>query len=259
MSIDLKYSCFDFDNNILHMDTNLFMERLENGKWVPVKVTPEEFVNIKSFPNYRPFENDWIKAFVEFSDKGERGEDAFIEDIKKSLDEKAYGPSYDDFIECVIEARIFAIITARSHKESTIRKGIEYIIKSVLSDTQLKEMKDNIKKYKKLFKVEVRSNNLLKFYLDQCVFVGVSSPDFEILLHQNNINVIDTPSAKMLAFRMFVKKVRSYSRRNIKIGFSDDDHKNIKSIKKLVRALELEYPKIDFSVFHTLNGKKDVS
>lgn len=259
MSIDLKYFVFDFDDNILHMDTVLHMEKKVNRKWEKIKISPEEFVHLKDHPNYRPIDNDWSKCFIEFSDEGRRKESAFIKDIQKALKKNRLGPSFDDFIECLIEARIFAIITARSHKSSTIRNGIEYIIDNVLSDDQIKEMKANIKKFREHFR-EHRTNNLIKSYLDECEFIGVSSPNFEIMLHQHDINVIDTPAAKMLAFKMFVKKVRSFTRRNIQIGFSDDDHKNIRSIKKVVKALETEYPKIDFSVFHAYEGeKKDVT
>jgi hypothetical protein len=259
VSIKLKYFVFDFDDNILHMDTSLHMEKKVRGKWQKVKISPEKFVYLKDHPNYRPEDNDWDKCFIEFSDEGERKEQAFINDIKKALKRKNFGPSFDDFIECIIEGRIFAIITARSHKSKTIRKGIEYIIDNVLSDQQIKEMKANIKKFREHFRKR-RTNNLIRSYLDNCEFIGVSSPNFEILLHQHDINVIDTPSAKMLAFRMFVKKVRSFSKRDIRIGFSDDDHKNIKSIKKVVKALQDEYPKIDFNVFHAYEGeKKDVT
>jgi len=259
MAFKLEYYCFDFDDNILHMDTALHMEKRESSEWKKIKISAEEFVHLKEHPSYRPVNNNWNECFIEFSDHGKRKDSAFVDDIKKALTKKRFGPSFDDFIQCLIEARIFAIITARSHKSKTIRKGVEYIIDNVLTDDQKTLMKKNIRRFRKHFK-KSRTNNLIRSYLDNCEYIGVSSPDFEILLNRNSINIIDTPSAKMLAFRMFVKKVRSFSKRDIQIGFSDDDHKNIRSIKKVINALEKDYPKIDFNVFHAYEGeKKDVT
>lgn len=258
MGKKLKYFVFDFDDNILHMNTRLYMEKKINNSWEKVIIYPDEFVDIKEDLNFRPIDNNWNKAFIEFSDRGRRGEKAFISDIKKSLNKNSFGPCYEDFIKCIVEARIFSVITARSHSSLTIRKGVEYIINNQLTPSQLKEMKENIKSFRKIFK-EQRTNNLLKSYLDQCMFfgVGIDSPDFEYFLVEHGIDGIDTPNAKKIAFKIFVERVRSYSKRKIDIGFSDDDPKNIKSIKDVIKEIEKDYPRIDFSVFHSYGGKKN--
>src|SRR5690606_35019183 len=96
------------------------------------------------------------------------------------------GPSWEDFIECLINGSLFSIITARGHESNTMRLGIEWIIDNVMSNDDLYEMYNNLLKFTYLFKEEdsfdrilrgkPSDNKLFKLYLDNCDFVGVSAP-----------------------------------------------------------------------------------
>lgn len=82
----LQYFIFDYDDNLLIMDTPLHFQHFENGRWVNKDITSTEFADIrKTYPDNYMDNNEWKadkKSFHEFGDTGSRGTNAFLETQK---------------------------------------------------------------------------------------------------------------------------------------------------------------------------------
>ena len=144
----LYYYAFDWDDNIIHMPTIIHMEHLIDGKWVAEDVSTDMYAVIrKDNTNWRPINNNSYESLLEFRDTGKRGDNAFIEDCIISIKNKDFGPSWKDFISCIKNGSIFAIITARGHMSITLRKAIEYIINNVMTDDDIDMMYNNLIKF----------------------------------------------------------------------------------------------------------------
>jgi hypothetical protein len=256
----LLYYAFDWDDNILNMPTKIHMDYLVDGEWIPTKVSTAEFAEVRNDKdNWRI---DYDIAFNEFRDQGERGDDAFLEDTKTAISQGKFGPAWNDFIECLSNGSIFAIITARGHEAPAMRKGIEWIIDNVLTEEHLYQMYNQLLKFSYIFgetnienerilKGQPSKNILIGSYLDSCEYVGVSSP--------SRGGSPDNPEkSKEDALLEFKTKVNDYAKRvgiSAKIGFSDDDLKNVKHIEDLIDSLHNEqFPNI---VEFVVKGTKD--
>lgn len=259
----LKYYAFDWDDNILYMPTKILLEKFENGDWIDMPpVSTYEFAEIRSkidSVNIRLKNGNPDDAFCEFKDYGERGDMAFSMDTSISIANKNFGPSWEDFIECLISGSLFAIITARGHESHSIRKGVEYIIDNYLSYDDLTIMYANLHKYIYLFrsKGEFRrilegtpsNNKLISLYLDNCEFVGVSAP--------SRTGTAENPEeAKELALMDFMRKINNFVDKigyKAKLGFSEDDPKNFERIEASIVSIHKElFPYIlDFTLKKT--------
>lgn len=259
----LLFYSFDWDDNILNMPTVIHMEKLIDGEWVPTDVSTSEFAEVRNDKeNWRILDNDPDKAFSEFRDSGPRGDKAFLEDMKKAIAQSNFGPSWDDFIECLVNGSIFSIITARGHEEGPMRMGIEWIIDNILTENEKHEMYSNLLKFAYLYKDDIDKesrilkNNpsdspVFKNYLDYCDFIGVSSPSRE--------GSADNPEqAKVTALLQFKNKINNLAGQigyKAKIGFSDDDLGNVKHIEDLVDNLKHEeFPNI---IHYVVKGTKN--
>ena len=80
-------------------------------------------------------------SFNEFRD-----ENKFYSDLKKALQDKQYGPSFEKFKESLIYGNPFAIITARSTRPEIIQNGVKLFIGEVLNEKEMESMLDNIRR-----------------------------------------------------------------------------------------------------------------
>lgn len=258
----LLFYSLDWDDNILNMPTVIHMENLVNGNWVPKDVSTAEFAEVRSdSDNWRILHNDGEQAFCEFRDAGPRGETAFLQDVKVAISMGSLGPAWDDFIECLKNGSIFGIITARGHESPAMRLAIEWIIDNELSESDLYEMYNNLRKFVYLYNTDIThdrimrgspsKNPLVSAYLDKCDFVGVSSPS-------RAGSASNPEKAKEVALMEFSAKINRLARSigmSAKIGFSDDDLKNVKHIEDLIDNLHSE----EFShiIHFVVKGTKD--
>jgi len=256
----LLYYAFDWDDNILNMPTKIHMDHLVDGEWIPTSVSTAEFAEVRNDKdNWRI---DYDIAFNEFRDQGERGDKSFLEDVKSAIYQSRFAPAWDDFIECLTNGSVFAIITARGHEAPAMRMGVEWIIDNVLTEEQLYQMYNQLMKYsyffgdtnvegERILRGQPSKNPLISSYLDSCEYVGVSSP--------SRGGSPDNPEkSKEDALLEFKTKVNDYAKRvgiSAKIGFSDDDLKNVKHIEDLIDSLHNEqFPNI---VEFVVKGTKD--
>lgn len=269
--LELKYYMFDWDDNILHMPTRIHLERRAGSGWEPVSVTTAEFARIRrDTVNYRPRAGDWDSAFVDFYDVGHRGPRAFLEDTRAALrpiiEGRAKGaPSFRTFKRALVEGRLFAIITARSHSGAAIRRGVEYFIRSALTPAEKQRMLRNLRKYIRYFGGDPGRDGdaqVLKNYLDLNHYRGVSSPEFQKLMGRK-LGCSESPElAKMMAIRLFVKHVvkQMKNRRGdetVSVGFSDDDPHNIAAVEDYLRKeLGRAFPAFKFVVYDTSDRRR---
>lgn len=258
----LLFYAFDWDDNILNMPTVIHMDNLVDGEWVPTDVSTAEFADVRNdAQNWRLISNDPDRAFCEFRDSGPRGESAFLTDAKEAINKGSLGPAWDDFMECLKNGSIFAIITARGHEAPAMRKGIEWIIDNKLTKSDLYEMYNNLKKFVYLYKNDIpherimrgnpSNNALVKAYLDKCDFVGVSSPSRA----GSAANPEKAKEDALLQFNAKINRLASSIGMKAKVGFSDDDLKNVKHIEDLIDNLhQEEFPHI---IHFVVKGTKD--
>jgi hypothetical protein len=257
----LMYYAFDHDDNILNMPTVIHMDKLVNGQWVPTDVSTAEFAMVRGdSENWRITNNDPVAAFSEFRDFGPRGENAFLEDVKKAVYDRKFGPSWDDFVECLSNGSLFAIITARGHESESMRMGFEWIIDNALTEKNLFDMYNNLLKfsylyregeYDRILKGKPSQSPLVKLYLDNCDFIGVSAPS-------RGGSPGNPEKAKEEALIKFKEKVNNLASRiglHAMIGFSDDDLGNVKHIEDVVDNIKKEqFPNI---IKYVVKGTKD--
>ena len=256
----MKYSAFDWDDNILFMPTVIHMEQLVNDEWVPKDVSTDEFAKVRTSDNWRPIqdeEGNWL-AFYEFRDFGPRGNQAFIEDMKVAIQNKSFGPSWDAFIHCLTQGSIFAIITARGHEPDTLRAGVEWIIYNYLTDEQRTEMGANLTAFMDMFLPnydimrESSLQTMVSAYLDKCDFVGVSASSFADKFP--GIDPTNPEEAKGAALTEFVDRIKRYGEMaggDVEVGFSDDDLKTLDFVNKHFNELNKVYDDIIFHLYDT--------
>ena len=255
----LLFYAFDFDDNILIMPTPIHLDKKEGDSWKPIIASTAEFAQVRGDKeNYRLQNNDGDQAFCEFRDFGPRGPNAFLIDVKNAISQKRLGPAWNDFVECLTNGCVFAIITARGHESESMKEGVKYIIDNALSSDQQNEMYNNLLKfayifnsgedYGRILRGKPSQSKLVQEYLNQCDFVGISSPS-------RGGNTENPEKAKEEALLEFHDKINRFAHNvgmKAKIGFSDDDLKNIKHIEDLYGNLHKErFPNI---VQYTVKG-----
>jgi hypothetical protein len=265
----LLYYAFDVDDNILNMPTVIHMEHLVDGEWVPEDVSTARFAEVRSdSENWRILNGNPEEAFSEFRDNGPRGDNAFLMDVKEAISRGSFGPAWDDFVECLTSGALFAIITARGHEPAGMRKGIEYIVDEVLDRDQQQEMYDHLLAYLYKFKADnlddvdrilrgrPSQDSIVKAYLDNCDLVGVSAPS-------RGGSPSNPEKAKEDALLEFADKANRFAGMvglPAKIGFSDDDKKNVEHIENVAAlAKELHHEKFTNIVEFVVKNTNDPS
>jgi hypothetical protein len=254
---NLRMYVFDWDDNILRMPTEVKMEKNENGKWVPLRVSTEDFAHFRTDPNYRTTPD----SFSDFTNN-----EAFLIDAKKAINNKSFAPSYKKFIESLIYANPFAINTARGHSPNTLKEGVKLFIQMVLSDDEKMMMINNIKKELPQSLVKgLNDKQLIDLYLDEMgEFYPVTSEEFGDRFGLNVKGGASNPeNSKKVAIAHFVEKVfknvekliQSGEYTKVSFGFSDDDVRNVKATVELLEdELSKMYPEIHFVIYDTSDG-----
>ena len=265
---ELLYYAFDWDDNILHMPTEIF---LSNDKGEEVGMSTQDFAEYRSIIGVENFEYNGqvITGYAKDSFRYFRDEvepKIFVKDVEKAINNRMFAKSYDKFKKCLTTGSLFSIITARGHESGPnnnsgpMREGVEFII-SKFSPIERASMMDHLKMYSHLFNQPIKSDDdLINDYLDQCQFIGVSAP--------SRGGKPDNPEkSKEDAFLEFVKKCDNYAKELeedfnksgenwkvvAKVGFSDDDPGNVGHMDEVLKELHNEtYSNVkEFYLFDT--------
>jgi hypothetical protein len=149
------------------------------------------------------------------------------------------GPAWSDFVEAINNGSIFAIVTARGHTPSMLKESVYKLIKQNKHGLDSNQLAKNLLKYRDLADEEKLSKDqLIRSYLDMCRFHPVSFGEGSATNpEQGKINAMEE-------FVSYVKKLshslqeKAFMKNKISnyftpfIGFSDDDVRNIESMKK---------------------------
>lgn len=234
---DLKYYAFDWDDNIVHMPTKIM---LKNDEGDEVGMSTEDFANYRGKIGKENFEYNG-DTIVGFSDDPFRffrteGDKQFIIDAMNAK----VGPAFDDFREAINNGSIFAIITARGHNPETIKQAVYNYIVSDFKGIDKDELVKNLKKYRSFVGEEqMDDEQLIKTYLELNRYHPVSFGDEKGALNpeEAKIDAMETfvnyikGMAGLLEKKAFLKKDIG-NKFTPKIGFSDDDPKNVEVMKK---------------------------
>jgi len=250
----MKYYAFDWDDNLMYMPTKIYLKD-EDGN--SVGMSTEDFAEYRSEIGKEPFEYEGhtIVGFDEeaFRDFRVTGDKKFLVDAMKA----PTGPAWDDFVEAVNNGSIFAIVTARGHTPSILKNSVYNLIKKNKHGLNEKELVKNLRKYRDIADEEDMSDDeLLRTYLEMCKWHPVSFGEG---------SAANPEELKVSAMKQYMEYVRNLSQRLQEkaymknkisnyftpfIGFSDDDLKNIETMKKHFDD------ESGLDIYHTGGGKK---
>ena len=250
----MKYYAFDWDDNLMYMPTKIYLKD-EDGN--SVGMSTEDFAEYRSEIGKEPFEYEGhtIVGFDEeaFRDFRVTGDKKFLVDAMKA----PTGPAWDDFVEAVNNGSIFAIVTARGHTPSILKNSVYNLIKKNKHGLNEKELVKNLRKYRDIADEEdMTDDELLRTYLDMCKWHPVTFGEG---------SAANPEELKVSAMKQFMEYVRNLSQRLQEkaymknkisnyftpfIGFSDDDLKNVETMKKHFDD------ESGLDIYHTGGGKK---
>jgi len=202
-------------------------------------MSTEDFADYRTEIGNQPFEyNDHTivgfadEPFRYFRDKGDK---QFIVDAMLAKP----GPAWPDFVEAINNGSIFSIVTARGHNPNVLKQGVYNYIVSNTNGINSNELIKNLEKYRDLAdEEEISKSEMIKEYLDMCRFYPVSFGEG---------SATNPEEGKIKALKEFVQYVKDVSKRIQKkaflknkisnyfvpkVGFSDDDVRNVDVVKK---------------------------
>jgi hypothetical protein len=232
----MKYYAFDWDDNLMFMPTKIY---LKDDKGKSVGMSTEDFAEYRTEIGKEPFdyEGHTIVSFDKepFRDFGVLGDKQFLKDAMTA----PTGPAWDDFVEAINNGSIFAIVTARGHTPSMLKEGVYRLIKQNKYGLDSNQLAKNLLKYRDLADEEKLSKDqLIRSYLDMCRFHPVSFGEGSATNpEQGKINAMEEfvsyvrNLSHSLQQKAFMKnKISNYF--TPFIGFSDDDVRNVETMKK---------------------------
>jgi hypothetical protein len=237
---DMKYYAFDWDDNIVHMPTKIIVID-KNGE--EFGMSTDDFAEYRHMIGKEPFEykGNEIVGYADspFRNFRSGGDKNFLVDAMKAK----VGPAFYDFREAINNGSIFAIITARGHNPNTIKEAIYNYIISGFNGIDKEQLIKNLKKYRTFVDEEDMSDEeLIRSYLELNKYHPVSFGDEEGAVNPEEAKVEAMEEfvsyikamAAVLNKKVFLKKgVRNnFIPKELSIGFSDDDPKNIEVMKK---------------------------
>lgn len=255
---DLKYYAFDWDDNILTMPTEIML-LTDDG--YEVGMSTEDFAEYRHRIGVEDFEykGKTVSGYAEdpYRNFSVSGDKRFVIDSMMA----ETGPSWNDFVECINGGSIFAIITARGHTPTVLKESIFNLIMKDHKGISKDLLITNLKKYRDLSGEKLGDDvQLIKDYLDLCKYHPVTYGEG---------NASNPEEGKIKAFKEFISYIKemseklgkkAYLKNDIKnnfiprLGFSDDDPKNIESMKDFI---DKDNPDdVDISMYLTKGGSK---
>ena len=287
---DLNYYAFDWDDNIAFMPTKIIVLTENEDE---IGMSTEDFAEHRHQIGVEPFnyKGTTVVGYANnpFRNFRTEGDKRFIIDSMIA----SPGPSWNDFVECINGGSIFAIITARGHNPETLKEAVlNYIISNHLGINS-KVLVENLKKYRGLqtqgmFEtvrdLKYDDKELIMDYLDMCKFHPVSfgagsaaSPEEEKnkalqkfiiyckqqardlvqdILNKNPNKKLEDISPKFkndVNMNEPTQDIEEFVSRNVSIGFSDDDPRNIQASSEFLKK---EYEKSPVNLYLTKGGTK---
>ena len=253
----IKGYAFDIDDNLLHTDLKVFVERevikqTEKGTesvWVEEEIPDKELKSTIQKPGYRLPNGDREQAF-----RWLRAPGAMKQDLLNALNADKIGPSWKNFKKANINARPLWLITARGNQVYDLIESHQALLYEGLTAEEHDQFKENMNKH-----VGTKTKNLDKLiakYLEMSYYAPCSNSEFA---EKSNIpHTLSVPARKVLAFDNFVASLPEHPiyRKYIvsQIGFSDDSLENIYAMQEAMQTNFVQkYPDIMFTIYDTNN------
>jgi hypothetical protein len=232
----MKYYSFDWDDNLMFMPTKIYLKD-KNGK--SVGMSTEDFAEYRTEIGKEEFEYEGhtIIGFDEdpFRDFRVTGDKNFLIDAMKA----PTGPAWSDFVEAINNGSIFSIITARGHTPSILKQAVYNLIKKNMHGIDSNLLAKNLLKYRNLADEDkLTKDQLIRTYLDMCRFYPVSFGEGSATNpEQGKINAMEefVTYVRQMSHQLQTKALMKNKISNYFtpfIGFSDDDVRNVESMKK---------------------------
>ena len=232
----MKYYSFDWDDNLMFMPTKIYLND-NNGK--SVGMSTEDFAEHRTQIGKDEFgyKGHTIIGFDEnpFRDFSVAGDKKFLTDAMK----EPTGPAWSDFVEAINNGSIFSIVTARGHTPSILKQAVYNLIKKNMHGIDSNQLAKNLLKYRNLADEDkLTKDQLIRTYLDMCRFYPVSfgegsatNPEQgKINAMEEFVNYVKQMSYQLQTKALMKNKISNYF--TPFIGFSDDDVRNVESMKK---------------------------
>jgi hypothetical protein len=239
-SPDMKYYAFDWDDNIVSMPTKIM---LKNSDGEEVGMGTDDFAEHRHDIGKKDFKYKG-NIIVGYTDKPFRyfkteGDKQFLIDAMKAKP----GPAFNDFRESINNGSIFAIITARGHNPETLKQAVYNYIVSGFNGIDKDQLVKNLRKFRTFADEEDMSDNdLIKSYLELNRYnpvsfgdpKGAENPEEAKIIAMDDFVSYVRGMAAMLNKKAYIKKDlgNKFSPKMPKIGFSDDDIRNVDAMKK---------------------------
>jgi hypothetical protein len=250
---DMKYYAFDWDDNIVYMPTEIIL--IDNND-DEVGMSTHDFAKYRGDIGKTEFKYRGT-TIVNYADLPFRqfkvtGDEQFLKDILIAK----IGPAFDDFKEAVNNGSIFSIITARGHNPETLKKAVKIYIEENFNDISKKKVIHNLNKYRDLIPSQ-SDIDIIDEYLDLCKFYPVSfgsgsaaNPEVEKVKALKEFYEYCKEMANEIKKAFEFKNEVSGESLKFSIGFSDDDMKNIETMKNSINKPEL-------TIYSTNKGTKE--
>jgi hypothetical protein len=142
-------------------------------------------------------------------------------------------------VEAINNGSIFSIVTARGHTPSVLKQAVYNLIKKNMHGIDSNQLAKNLLKYRELADEDkLTKDQLIRTYLDMCRFYPVSFGEGSATNpEQGKINAMEEfvnyvkQISNQLQKKAFMKnKISNYF--TPFIGFSDDDVRNVETMKQ---------------------------
>ena len=234
----MKYYAFDWDDNIVHMPTKIVL-KTEDGD--EIGMSTDDFAEYRQDIGKKPFDYKG-DVVVDFADDAFRnfrteGDKDFLIDTMTAKK----GPAFNDFKEAINNGSVFSIITARGHNPNTLKEAVYNYIINGFGGIDKDQLIKNLKKYRTFSDEEDMSDDdLIRSYLELNKYHPVSFGNDESAASPEELKVMAMDEfvgyvkglAALLNKKAFLKKDigNKFIPEQPKIGFSDDDLKNLEKI-----------------------------
>lgn len=235
----MKYYAFDWDDNIVHMPTEIV---LKNEEGEEVGMSTQDFAKYRHEVGKKDFDykGEKIVGYAEnpFRNFRTEGDKTFLLDAMKA----DVGPAFDDFKEAINNGSIFSIITARGHNPKTLKQAVYNYIVSGFNGIDKDQLIKNLRKYRTFVDEEDMSDSeLIKSYLELNKYHPVSfgtgaeanPEELKVMAMDDFVSYIKGMAA-LLNKKAYLKKDmgNKFVPHKPTIGFSDDDPRNVEVMKK---------------------------
>lgn len=248
-----KAYAFDIDENLLHTNCTVFVERWNGSKLetceIPESELKAKLADGRTYPNNDPEECFRNMRF---------GNGKLTQDLFDALAAGAYGPAWERFKLANLQASPIGIITARGHPIEDLKAAHRAILHEVFTTEEKEQFLEQMKL--RLGDYRASEDHLIHDFFDMNYYAACANRTYS-----DSLNLpFDTPSPKkkVFAFNKFIEhivklnqeKLMNPYHKALKIWFSDDSLENLSAIEEAVQnRFVLSYPEITFALYNTNN------